>query len=43
MKAKTWDIFACESTVLCGDGRMDSPGHAGAKYCMYAMCNNAWK
>ena len=36
MKAKTWDVLAGESTVLCGDGRMDSPGHC-AKYCMYAL------
>ena len=28
--------MAEESTILCGDGRNDSPGHS-AKYCMYAL------
>ena len=36
MKAKTWDVLAGECTVLCGDGRNDSPGHS-ANYCMYAL------
>lgn len=28
--------MAEESTILCGDGRNDSPGHSD-KYCMYAL------
>jgi hypothetical protein len=36
MKNKIWDVLAGESTILCGDGRNDSPGHS-AKYCMYAL------
>ena len=29
-------ILSGESTVLCGDGRMDSPGF-NAKYCVYVL------
>ncbi len=36
MKTEIWGIFADESIILCGDGRMDSPGHS-AKYCVYVL------
>lgn len=36
MKASIWKIFNGESTILCGDGRNDSPGHS-AKYCVYVL------
>lgn len=39
MKAKIWNVFKKEVLVLCGDGRMDSPGFS-AKYCLYAMMDH---
>ena len=31
-----WGVLAGENIILCGDGRMDSPGHS-AKYCVYLL------
>ena len=39
MKGKIWNLFEKELLVLCGDGRMDSPGFS-AKYCLYAMMDH---
>ena len=39
MKGKIWDLFENELLVLCGDGRMDSPGFS-AKYCLYVMMDH---
>ena len=39
MKGKIWNIFQKEHLVLCGDGRMDSPGFS-AKYCLYTMMDH---
>ena len=36
MKKIIWDVFSCETIILCGDGRNDSPGHS-AKYCTYFL------
>lgn len=36
MKKTIWHVFKGESTILCGDGRNDSPGHS-AKYCVYVL------
>ena len=36
MKETVWHVFEGESTILCGDGRNDSPGHS-AKYCVYVL------
>ena len=36
MKETIWHVFKGESTILCGDGRNDSPGHS-AKYCVYVL------
>lgn len=36
MKTSIWNILSGESTVLCGDGRNDSPGHS-SKYCVYVL------
>lgn len=36
MKEKIWNLFQRENLVMCGDGRMDSPGFS-AKYCFYVM------
>ena len=30
------DLLNSASTILCGDGRNDSPGHS-AKYCVYVL------
>lgn len=39
MKGKIWNLFEKEVLVLCGDGRMDSPGFS-AKYCLYVMMDH---
>ena len=39
MKTKIWNVFKTEVLVLCGDGRMDSPGFS-AKYCLYTMMDH---
>ena len=39
MKGKIWKLFEKELLVLCGDGRMDSPGFS-AKYCLYTMMDH---
>ena len=31
-----WKVFENDVSVICGDGRMDSPG-LSAKYCVYTM------
>ena len=36
MKEVVWKVFENDVLVLCGDGRMDSPGF-NAKYCVYTM------
>lgn len=36
MKSGIWETLQEEPTVLCGDGRNDSPGH-NAKYCVYVL------
>lgn len=36
MKEVVWKVFEKDVLVLCGDGRMDSPGFS-AKYCVYTM------
>ena len=36
MKEVVWKVFQNDVLVVCGDGRMDSPGFS-AKYCMYTM------
>ena len=39
MKGKIWNLFEKEHLVLCGDGRMDSPGFS-AKCCFYTMMDH---
>lgn len=39
MKEQLWEIYKDEALLLCGDGRMDSPGFC-AKYCMYTMMDH---
>ena len=39
MKGKIWNLFEKDHLVLCGDGRMDSPGFS-AKYCLYTMMDH---
>lgn len=39
MKEKVWEIYKHDMLVLCGDGRMDSPGFS-AKYCLYTMMDH---
>lgn len=39
MKEKIWNLFRKENLVMCGDGRMDSPGFS-AKYCLYVMMDH---
>ena len=39
MKEKIWNLFQRESLVMCGYGRMDSPGFS-AKYCFYVMMDH---
>ena len=39
MKGKISNLFEKEVLVLCGDGRMDSPGFS-AKYCLYIMMDH---
>ena len=39
MKVKVWNLFEKELLILCGDGRMDSPGFS-AKYCLYTMMDH---
>lgn len=39
MKVKVWDIFKDDVVLLCGDGRMNSPGFS-AKYCLYTMMDH---
>ena len=34
MKEVVWKVFENDVLVVCGDGRMDSPGFS-AKYCVY--------
>ena len=36
MKEIIWKVFENDLLVVCGDGRMDSPGFS-AKYCVYTM------
>lgn len=36
VKEVVWKVFENDVLVLCGDGRMDSPGFS-AKYCVYTM------
>ena len=36
MKEVVWKVFENDVLVICGDGRMDSPGFS-AKYCVYTM------
>ena len=36
MKELVWKVFKDDILVICGDGRMDSPGFS-AKYCVYTM------
>lgn len=36
MKELVWKVFENDVLVVCGDGRMDSPGFS-AKYCVYTM------
>ena len=36
MKEVVWKVFENDVLVVCGDGRMDSPGFS-AKYCVYTM------
>ena len=36
MKEVIWKVFENDVLVVCGDGRMDSPGFS-AKYCVYTM------
>ena len=36
MKEVVWKVFENDVLVVCGDGRMDSPGFS-AKYCVYSM------
>ena len=36
MKEVVWKVFKDDILVICGDGRMDSPGFS-AKYCVYTM------
>ena len=36
MKEVIWKVFEKDVLVVCGDGRMDSPGFS-AKYCVYTM------
>ena len=36
MKEVIWKVFEEDVLVICGDGRMDSPGFS-AKYCVYTM------
>ena len=36
MKEVVWKVFQNDVLVICGDGRMDSPGFS-AKYCVYTM------
>lgn len=36
MKEVIWKAFENDVLVVCGDGRMDSPGFS-AKYCVYTM------
>lgn len=36
MQKDIWGVLAGENIILCGDGRMDSPGHS-AKYCVYLL------
>ena len=36
MKETVWNVFEGESTILCGDGRNDSPTYS-AKYCVYVL------
>ena len=36
MKEVIWKVFENDILVVCGDGRMDSPGFS-AKYCVYTM------
>ena len=36
MKEIIWKVFENDVLVVCGDGRMDSPGFS-AKYCVYTM------
>ena len=38
-KGKIWNLFKKELLVLCGNGRMDSPGFS-AKYCLYIMMDH---
>ena len=39
MKEKIWNLFKSENLIMCGDGRMDSPGFS-AKYCLYTMMDH---
>ena len=39
MKEKIWNLFQRENLVMCGDGRMDSPGFS-AKYCFYVTMDH---
>ena len=39
MKERIWNLFQRENLVMCGDGRMDSPGFS-AKYCFYVMMDH---
>jgi len=39
MKERIWNLFEKELLVVCGDGRMDSPGFS-AKYCLYTMMDH---
>ena len=36
MKEVVWKVSENDVLVVCGDGRMDSPGFS-AKYCVYTM------
>lgn len=36
VKEVVWKVFQNDVLVICGDGRMDSPGFS-AKYCVYTM------
>ena len=36
LKHDIWHLFKGETTILCEDGRNDSPGYSG-KYCVYVL------
>lgn len=40
MKEIIWKVFENDVIVVCGDGRMDSPGFS-AKYCVYTMMEHS--